>query len=105
MPTLERQGGKAEVVIKQEDEWRTVRVSGVDAAGNRSEEKVFHILVTPDRWIQFFYDLPSIAGVVLMIPALLCGGIFFVGKQKREQRRRKDSKTDQRNSKRENSRT
>lgn len=103
--TLERQGGKAEVVIKQEDEWRTVRVSGVDAAGNRSEEKVFHILVTPDRWIQFFYDLPSIAGVVLMIPALLCGGIFFVGKQKREQRRRKDSKTDQRNSKRENSRT
>ena len=37
---LKRQGGRVEVVLRQENRWKTVRVSGVDAAGNRSEEKM-----------------------------------------------------------------
>ena len=91
---LKRQGGRAEVVLRQENRWKTVRVSGVDAAGNRSEEKVFQMLVTPDRKIQFFYNLPSIVGVALMILPLLCGVIFFIRKQRRKQTRRKDFKAD-----------
>ena len=91
---LKRQGGRVEVVLRQENRWKTVCVSGVDAAGNRSEEKVFQILVTPDRKIQFFYNLPSIVGVALMILPLLCGVIFFIRKQRRKQTRRKDFKAD-----------
>ena len=87
---LKQQRGRVEVVLRQENRWKTVRVSGVDAAGNRSEEKVFQILVTPDRKIQFFYNLPFIVGVALMILPLLCGVIFFI----RKQRRRKDFKAD-----------
>lgn len=102
---LKRQGGRAEVVLRQENRWKTVRVSGVDAAGNRSEEKVFQILVTPDRKIQFFYNLPSIVGVALMMHPLLCGVIFFIRKQRRKQTRRKDFKADQKNSERGSSQT
>ena len=102
---LKRQGGRVEVVLRQENRWKTVRVSGVDAAGNRSEEKVFQILITPDRKIQFFYNLPSIVGVALMILPLLCGVIFFIRKQRRKQTRRKDFKADQKNSERESSQT
>ena len=87
---LKQQRGRVEVVLRQENRWKTVRVFGVDAAGNRSEEKVFQILVTPDRKIQFFYNLPFIVGVALMILPLLCGVIFFI----RKQRRRKDFKAD-----------
>ena len=87
---LKQQRGRVEVVLRQENRWKTVRVSGVDAAGNRSEEKVFQILVTPDRKIQFFYNRPFIVGVALMILPLLCGVIFFI----RKQRRRKDFKAD-----------
>ena len=102
---LKRQGGRAEVVLRQENRWKTVRVFGVDAAGNRSEEKVFQILVTPDRKIQFFYNLPSIVGVALMMHPLLCGVIFFIRKQRRKQTRRKDFKADQKNSERGSSQT
>ena len=85
---LKRQGGRVEVVLRQENRWKTVCVSGVDAAGNRSEEKVFQILVTPDRKIQFFYNLPSIVGVALMILPLLCGVIF--SSESREESRQEE---------------
>lgn len=73
-----RQHGETEVVIGQSEGWQTVCVSGIDAAGNRSEEQVFRVLVTPDKWIQFLYQLPSVVGVMISVGSLAFGaGIIW----------------------------
>lgn len=75
------QHGNAEMVIGQSDGWQTVRVSGKDAAGNQSEEQVFHILVTPDRWIQLLYQIPAVMGIILPVFGM---GIFLKKRRRKK---------------------
>lgn len=81
------QHGEAEVSVDQSEGWQTVCVSGIDAAGNQSGEQVFHVLVTPDQWIQFLYQLPVAAGVMLTVFSLSFGAGIVWKKRSRKQRK------------------
>lgn len=56
--------------IASADQWQTLKISATDRAGNTGEIKELRILITRNRWIQFYRNKPLFYGTVT--------GIFII---------------------------
>lgn len=77
--------GRIPVVVKSADDWQTIELTAVDAAGNAAQKKTVRVLVTTNRLLQFMANKPLFFGT--------CGGatglagllIFLLLKKKKKE--------------------
>ena len=78
-----KKAGQIESKAKEYNDYQTVRVTVVDAAGNIANSEV-RVLVTSNFWVRFINNTPMLIGAIAVIVA--AGGliIFLVGKRRKK---------------------
>ena len=77
MQQLEDIDGFYTLTIKEADSFQDILVKTYDAAGNETESEPISILVTTDKFAQFFYNRPLFIGSIIG-GAVIIVGLYFV---------------------------
>lgn len=80
---LEMDNGKVYLTVDSKDRFQKVKIVSTDAAGNVSETEDYNVLVTANKWVQFYMNKPLFFGSIAVL-VILIGGIFFIVMRRRK---------------------
>lgn len=89
---LEMDNGKVYLGIDSKNSYQKIKLVSTDAAGNVAETEEYNVLVTANRWVQFYMNKPLFFGSIAAILAVIAVIFFIIWKRRKDEEEKQQAK-------------